>query len=173
MDFGLLEISSRAENATALDVNFPNSAFEVTYSSPVSFGEGPLDVAVKSIVFNIGPQENANALDILDVYVLSNLVQATMRIGNSKQPVLARLEGSQENKRVRIDVINPQWQKCALSTFSRVTLRLATNSFITTKGTQPVMHNIHSPDDANATVVTLMFRPRRSMAGDLVGVGGR
>lgn len=173
MDFQFLELSSQAANAAPLssEAGTSNSHFVINYDSPISLGHADVQVALRSITINIGPQPT-NALEKLDVYVMSNLCAPVVRVGNQNYPVMARIQGDQSNERVRIDLSDRmQFRDCNFKSFTRATFQLCTATFATGASESLESHTIHSPDDQNATLIELAFRPKIPAVGDFLQVG--
>lgn len=173
MDLQYLELSSQADNAAPLSsvVGTVNSHFVVNFDSPVTMGSADVQVALRSITLNIGPQQT-NALEKLDVYIMSSLCSPTVRVGNQKFPVLARVQGEQANERVRIDLSDSmQFRDCNFKSFTRATFQLCTATFATGASQNLESHTIHSPDDQNATLIELAFRRKIPTVGDFLQVG--
>lgn len=174
MDFARVEVSSQSANAQALEATAPNAHFAINYTPALSFGDNDLDVAVKSLSINVGPQLGKDSLVNLDIYVLSNLVSATTTTANSLFPVLVRTSVSQVNERVKLDFSqNLSWSKVAGRRFAQLQFQVVTDTFIAAQGGSREFANIHTPVGSNATLIELVFRKRQPMLGDFEGVGLR
>lgn len=174
MDYARVGVSSQSNNAQPLDTNFPNSNFAVNYSPSLSFGNNDLDVAIQSLSINVGPQSGKDSLTNLDIFVLSNVVAPTTITADQMYPILARATASQVNQRITIDFSNNlSWGKCPARQFSQLTFQIVTDTFIASKGASRDFANIHTPHNANATTLSLVWRRRIPMVGDYELSGNR
>lgn len=163
---GYINISSQSENAVALSAAEPNSDFEVFYDS-LDYGTD-IDVALYSITLNASPNsKQQNASDLLDCYVITNIVQPSLRVGNQRTPALRKLEVAQKNERQKFEFGNNlMWQRCAFSSLNRIRIQLATDSFQRSAGNAVELHAMHTPTGDNATTLCLAVRPARPVTGE-------
>lgn len=167
-----VSLSSTAENAVALDQSNPNAAFECVFSEPLKF-KSPVDVAIRQLSLNTSTQSSAkNCGDVQGAYVLCNLVQASQRVGDTKQPILARVDVNQSNRRQTFRWPDMEWQRCAFTQFSRIAIRITTDSFQKSRGAAPELVNLHIPTADHPVHLQLAFRPSQPLAGSRVGIGG-